>query len=177
MNRFQLDQVIELVEAAIGPNGFECIEAEWVANERVLRLYIDRLESQASQGSKDVDKDVDDHEASQVAQVGIDLEGCAMASRLLAESPELDAMIPGPYSLEVSSPGLERPLRRRRHFEKAVGATVQVKLQTKILDRKNGTGRLVGVNDNEVTLETTQGAWSFPIDQVQKASLVYSWDR
>ena len=150
MNRTQLDQVISVVEASIVPAGFECVEAEWVANEKVLRLYVDRVD-------------------------GIDLEGCAAASRLLREIPDLDTLISGSYNLEVSSPGLERPLRRRSHFERAVGETVQVKLQTKILDRKNGTGRLVGVSDTEVTIETTQGPWSFPLDQVQKASLVYSW--
>lgn len=154
MNRHQLDQIINIVEGSINPFGFECIEAEWVSNERILRLFVDRPD----------------------CQTGIDLEGCAAASRLIAEIPAVDAAISGPYSLEVSSPGIERPLRRRRHFERAVGETVQVKLQSKILDRKNGTGRLVGVNENEVTLETTQGPWSFPIDQVQKASLVYSWN-
>ena len=151
MNRIQLDQVISVVEHVIGSAGFECVEAEWIANENVLRLYVDRPE-------------------------GIDLEGCTKVSRLLYENADLDAMIPGSYSLEVSSPGLERPLRRRSHFEKVVGETVQVKLQSKVSDRKNATGRLIEVIEDKVTLETTQGPWSFPIDQVQKASLVYSWN-
>lgn len=156
MNRAQLDMVIEVVEEVIGPAGFECVEAEWFGNEKVLRLYVDQAREDGAEG--------------------IDLEGCAKVSRLLEECVRLDDLIPGSYQLEVSSPGVERPLRRLTHFQKVLGETVQVKLQAKILDRKNGTGRLVDVRDNEVILETTQGPWSFPIDQVQRASLVFNWN-
>ncbi len=84
------------------------------------------------------------------------------------------------WALEASSPGIERPLRRARHFERHIGETVQVKLADKDLPRRNGTGRLVevvGADDKaRVTVETEQGPWTFPLESLQRASLAYDWN-
>ena len=153
MKRDKLDQVVAFADKVLSPMGFECIEAEWIGNERVLRLFIDKPAG------------------------GIKIDDCVAVTKLMVELPELDVIVPGQYSLEVSSPGIERPLRSRTHFERHIGDTIQVKLAEKILDRKQGTGKLISVsNEAMVTLETSQGLWSFPLDQVQKASLVYDWN-
>jgi len=151
MNRAKLDQVMAVVSAVLDPHGFECIEAEWHIHSHILCLFVDRAG-------------------------GINLDGCAEASRLLSDVAELDALIPGTYTLEVSSPGVERPLRRRSHFEQHIGAVVDVRLAEKVLDRRRGVGRLLAVsNDEQITIDTSQGPWSFPLSRLQKASLVYDW--
>jgi ribosome maturation factor RimP len=161
LDRTKLDTLIALVSQTLAPHGFECLEAEWAAGERILRLYVDTLSGE-----------------------GINLDGCVLASRLLEELPALEEVMPGKYSLEVSSPGVERPLRSKSHFESHLGETVSVKLVDKYLDRRQGTGKVVGVavgdtvtgqSDTLITLQTEQGAWSFPLTHLQRASLVYDW--
>ena len=164
MDRARLDGIMDLVAGIWAPAGYQCVEVEWVAHERILRLFVDRL-SDAGDGA------------------AMDLDACVKASKLLEEVPEWDAAVTGGYTLEVSTPGIERPLRRRCDFERHVGDTVQVRLATKVQERRNGTGRLVGVQpaaessdkDATITLETEQGPWSFPLTTLMRASLVYDW--
>ena len=76
---------------------------------------------------------------------GVDLEAIAAATQAvspLLDAPPLDAVIPGPYALEVSSPGLERPLRTPAHFARAVGETVSVKTRA---GAEHGPRRVRGV--------------------------------
>lgn len=159
LDRAKLDTIIAIVNRVLGPAGYECIEAEWSGGDRILRLFVD------------------------LAAGNITLDDCVKASRLLEELPDLDAATPPHYTLEVSSPGVERPLRRRQHFERHLGERVQVRLRGKVQERRGGTGRLVevetasgGVDDALITLETEQGVWSFPLASLQHASLVYDWD-
>jgi ribosome maturation factor RimP len=166
LDRVKLDKIITAVNQLLAPAAFDCIEAEWQAHDRILRLFVEHVDP----------------------AVGINLDGCVQASRLLLDDPDLDALVNGVYTLEVSSPGVERPLRRAVHFERHVGATIQVKLREKVQERKNGTGRIVRVeapaaaadaaymsDDTRITLETPEGPWSFPLASLQKASLVYDW--
>jgi len=159
-DRQSLDNLIALIDRTIGGAGYECLDAEWVPGERVLRLFVDRIEKDES-------------------GKGIDLDGCAAVNALLAEFQELDDLIPGAYTLEVSSPGIERPLRRKSHFEQHIGETVQVRLAAggdQPKRKRQLTGRLVAVSgDDRLTIETDGGPMSFPLEQVQKASLVYDW--
>ncbi len=151
MDRSKLDEIIAFVSKALHPAGYECIEAEWESSTKILRLFIDNPN-------------------------GITLDHCVAASHILTSLKELDDLIPGTYVLEVSSPGLERPLRSRSHFERHIGELIQVRLASKISDRRKGIGKLVSVSSSEeVVVETAQGAWSFPLDQVHRASLVYNW--
>lgn len=161
MDRTKLDTLIALVSQTLAPHGYECLEAEWVAGERVLRLYVDTL-----------------------AGEGINLDGCVAATRILEGLPSLDEVMTGKYALEVSSPGVERPLRSKAHFESHLGETVSVKLLDKYMDRRQGTGQVTNVAEGDtvtgqidtlITLRTEQGDWSFPLAQLQRASLVYDW--
>lgn len=162
MDRARLNEVIALVSSRVAASGYECIEAEWVGDQRILRLFIDRA-------------------ADGAGETGVNLDDCVKASKLLDEFAELDKVINGAYTLEVSSPGVERPLRRRRDFEQHIGETVEVKLTDKIQDRRHGTGKLVDVapaaaaDDTIITLDTKRGPWSFPLASLQRASLVFDW--
>jgi ribosome maturation factor RimP len=102
------------------------------------------------------------------------------ASKLLDAAGELENVVAGAFTLEVSSPGVERPLRKMSDFERHIGQLVEVKLAGKVQERKHGKGRLVGVlneGDNGIliTVDTSRGPWRFPLATLQRASLVYDW--
>src|SRR5437870_3088360 len=88
MDRTRLNDIISLVSRRVADAGYDCIEAEWVGDQRALRLFIDRL------GAESGDK-------------GVNLDDCVKASKLLDEFAELDQLVSGGYTLEVSSPGVE----------------------------------------------------------------------
>ncbi len=102
---------------------------------------------------------------------GVDLDLCADISRDL--SPMLDVYPPvsGQYYLEVSSPGVERTLKKPEHFEQSVGEKVYLKLSSG--DKVKGTLR--GFEDGEVVLETEHGEERFPLNEIRKARTYYEW--
>jgi ribosome maturation factor RimP len=158
MNRILLNRAIELIQtqlqsAEMASMGMECIEAEWLAYEKTLRVFVDGPE-------------------------GVNLDACAAVSRTLNTCEQLDAMFTGDWSLEVSSPGLERPLRRTEHFRKFIGATINVNLTEKISERRQAKGKLLDVSSDElVTIETDEGHWSFPVAKLHRANIVFDWER
>ncbi|WP_456404873.1 ribosome maturation factor RimP [Hydrogenimonas sp.] len=102
---------------------------------------------------------------------GVDLDLCADISRDL--SPMLDVYPPvnGPYYLEVSSPGVERTLKKPEHFLLSVGSDVRLKLSS----GESVKGKLVGFEDGKVLLETSAGEEAFPLSQIRKARTYYEW--
>jgi ribosome maturation factor RimP len=122
--------------------------------------------------------------ASNVLQVtvdregGVDLEALTEANRAVsALLDELDP-IPGRYSLEVSSPGIERPLRTPAHFAKAVGATVSVKTRPQVPGERRLRGTLVASDDDGFTL-AVEGAEDAPVRlayrDVDRVRTVFVW--
>lgn len=156
-----------LVSQLLEPVSLECIEAEWQAHDRILRLFVDRVV--LADGPAD--------------QPGVNLDDCVRASAALNDRPELDEAISGNYTLEVSSPGIERPLRLRQHFERVVGKKVHVTLREKSDNRWQAEGLLAAVGSGEgegkddaiISIDTEAGRWSFGLDNLKKASLVYDW--
>ncbi len=157
MNRAKLNDIMELISRLLEPEALECIEAEWDQHDRILRLYVDRSNAAAADGAT------------------VNLDDCVRASRRLNEAPELDEAVPGAYTLEVSSPGVERPLRLEQHFQRFVGSKVHVTLREKLEDRWRAEGILETVEDRNITLNTPEGSLRFPLDSLKKASLVYDW--
>ncbi len=76
------------------------------------------------------------------------------------------------YSLEVSSPGLERPVRRRAHFEGALGRRVNVRTQSEIGGRKRFRGEVVVAGEGQVTLETGEGRVDVPYEEIVRGNLI-----
>jgi ribosome maturation factor RimP len=76
------------------------------------------------------------------------------------------------YSLEVSSPGQERPVRRRAHFEGALERRVSVRTQSEIGGRKRFRGEVVAAGDGEVTLETGEGRVDVPYGEIVRGNLI-----
>lgn len=155
IDRAKLHEIADQATVLLSPNGFTCIDAEWEAQSRTLRLFIDH-------------------------QDGINLDECAKASHLLTESPELDKLMPIDFNLEISSPGIERPIRTIEHFREAHQGQFQidVKLTEKFENRRKGTGSITEIgSDNTIFLKTTEGPWSFPWNMVLKASKVVDWNK
>jgi ribosome maturation factor RimP len=106
----------------------------------------------------------------------VTLDDCTRVSRALSAMLDADeSVIRGAYRLEVSSPGIERPLVKQRDFERFVGREAHVALQrVEPGQRKHFTGTLVGLRDGDVVLVDEQGEESrFPFDRISKAHLVY----
>ena len=104
---------------------------------------------------------------------GVDVEDCAKVSRRLsAVLDEDEELIRGKYSLEVSSPGQERPLMRPEHFERFVGLEAKVKASTPISGQRNFRGIIRGFAEGSVILEEDGVEKSIPFEDIVKAHLI-----
>ena len=77
-----------------------------------------------------------------------------------------------PYTLEVSSPGIDRPLMKLEHFQRYVGSEIKVRLSWAVNDRKNLLGTLVKVDHDELTMEVEGQLITFPFNSVKRANLI-----
>lgn len=104
---------------------------------------------------------------------GVNLDDCADFSRRVGAYLEAEDPIPGPYSLEVSSPGLDRRLVRLSDYERFQGQTARLTLEAPIEGRRNFKGRLAGLDGQEILLEIEGGRTvRLPFDSVEMARLV-----
>jgi len=128
--------------------GYELWELEYSAGRGngFLRLYID-------------------------AAAGIALDDCERVSRAVSEVLDAEDPIPGQYTLEVSSPGLERPLRTAEHFARFVGETVSVETVQAIEGRRRFKGALTAAGTGTVEVEVDGKRWTLPISGIRKAHL------
>ncbi|WP_457593770.1 ribosome maturation factor RimP [Hydrogenimonas sp.] len=102
---------------------------------------------------------------------GVDLDLCAAISHDL--SPMLDVYPPvsGQYYLEVSSPGVERTLKKPEHFANSVGSRVRLKLSS----GDSVKGELLGFENGKVILQTSAGKEEFPLSDIRKARTYFEW--
>lgn len=101
---------------------------------------------------------------------GIDLETCARVSEELSRMLDADDPIAGRYTLEVTSPGLERPLRTPADFRRMMGRKVRV-----VLARAQHEGTLEEVGEDRVRLGTARGSVEVPLADIAKAKVVLPW--
>jgi ribosome maturation factor RimP len=104
----------------------------------------------------------------------ISLEECAELSHLIED--EVDELIKDKFFLEVSSPGLERPLKKEEDFIRFVGNKIKVILKHKLEDSRNHTGILETFENSELTLVTDNSKLIIPYDEVKKANLVFDFE-
>jgi ribosome maturation factor RimP len=142
------DQLNELLGPLVSDLGYELWELEYAprASGALLRLYIDSPD-------------------------GISLEDCERVSRAVSERLDSDDPIPGHYTLEVSSPGLDRVLRTPAHFERFAGERVRVEMTRPIDGRKRFSGQLLAATEREITLDVDGGRVNLPIGEIHKARL------
>ena len=144
--------------------------AEAVARRRSLRLWDVQMGGQP--GRSVVRVFVDGQKGA------VDLDTVAQVSEELSRALDLRDPIPGRYTLEVSSPGLERPLNAPEHFALSVGKRVTVK--TKEILHGNGhriDGTVIGTDENEVQLAVGDDAEvAVPYDAIKTARTVFEWE-
>ena len=147
------DQLRELLAPVVAGLGYQLCELEFLPRSGggMLRIYID--------SSRDS------------PEPGISLDDCERVSRAVSETLDAADPIPSHYTLEVSSPGLDRLLRTREHFERFAGERVRLEMMQPVEGRKRFSGRLLGVGASDITLELENGSISLPIDDIHRARL------
>lgn len=103
---------------------------------------------------------------------GINVDDCAATSRQISAVLDVEDPISGEYTLEVSSPGLDRPLFIAEHYQQFVGEKIKCKLRMPFNGRRNFTGKLLEANDTSITLSIDNETIELFIDDIEKANLV-----
>lgn len=145
------ETIVAAVEPVLTPIGLELFDVQFTGSgrARTVRVVVDR-------------------------DGGVDLDAITAASERI--QPVLDDLdVLGPFALEVSSPGLERPLSRPEHFRRAVGETVSVKVRDTGGEARRVRGALVGVDERGITVEADNAAEHFDYDQIIQARTVFEW--
>ena len=103
---------------------------------------------------------------------GISVDDCAMVSEYVSDILDMEELVPSPYVLEVSSPGLDRILFKEQHFKESVGLNIDVRLNRPYEGRKKLTGVLLDYGDLELILRDKMGDRNIPVDAIRKVRLV-----
>jgi ribosome maturation factor RimP len=139
----------KLLEPGVEATGFELVDVEIAGSQHspTLRVYID-------------------------GPVGVNVDDCARVSRQLSALLDVEDPLPGQYTLEVSSPGLDRPLVKPEDFKRFVGETIKVKMHEPLQGRKNFSGRLVDVAADHVVVEVDEEHYDLAFEGMDRARLV-----
>ena len=175
-------RLIALIEPLLERLGYELVELEYVPNRgnALLRIYIDRsgADGAGADDREESESAVTLNEADEVEgggealrESGIGIEDCARVSREVSALLDVDDPIPSTYTLEVSSPGEDRVLRTRAHFDRFAGSRVHVELKVPRDGRKRYTGVLTSINDVGVELEVDRQPVTVRFDEIEKARL------
>jgi ribosome maturation factor RimP len=170
MSRNPLQQkLISIIEPVLEAAGFELVDLKFVLEQGgwVLRVQVDTPLA-----------DVTD--ITQVPSDRVDLHDCENISRELSAVLDVDDPIPQAYHLEVSSPGIDRPLRTPAHFAHFVGSEAKIQLavplQLEAGERKNFKGTLESVADGKVSIDCDGTVFQLLIEDIEHAKLVPDWD-
>lgn len=178
----------EILEGMIRPVvtglGYECWGIALLSQGRhsLLRVYIERLvsEEQAEEVDSEVapvEGDGDDEAAGVSArESGIGIEDCERVSRQLSAVLDVEDPIAGDYTLEVSSPGMDRPLYTLAHYQRFVGNQIALTLRMAFEGRRKFAGLLKGVEGDEVVIQVEQEEFLFPFESIEKANVVPQFD-
>lgn len=141
----------ELLEPVVAGLGYELtdLEVRLGGPDSVVRVFIDRPD-------------------------GIALEDCEKVSREISVLLDVEDPIPGQYSLEVSSPGLDRKLTKPEHFQRFTGEDVRVKLRFPVEGRRNFRGALRAADEDTIEVEVDGKSHRLPLATIESARLVPS---
>lgn len=145
----QEQKLTELLRPTVEANGFELLGLEIVQAGRhsTLRIYIDHTD-------------------------GVNVENCALVSREVSAILDVEDPIQAEYSLEVSSPGLDRPLFTPAHYAAVVGQKVEVKLAIPQDGRRKFKGMLTAIEDDMLIVEVDGKPYRLLMDNIDKANVV-----
>jgi len=146
-------QISDLVEPILNELGFELIDAEYVTNQGrwVLRLYVDK-------------------------EGGVTIDDCAKVSYELGDLIDIKNVIEHEYILEVSSPGLNRPLKKEADFIRVIGKKVKVRRRAPLKGQRNFIGVLKDFKEHELYIQSEGQLITVAWADIEKANLVYEFD-
>jgi ribosome maturation factor RimP len=143
-----MDRVRAIAYPMVSREGMELVAIEYrrEATGWVLRLYVDK-------------------------EGGITVDDCSRISQEVGRSLDVEDFILNPYALEVSSPGLTRPLKNEKDFMKYRNRLITLKTIDPVQNRRQFKGKLLGVSENQVEIEVDQGVFQIPLSNIAKANL------
>ena len=143
------DQLTELIQPVVEGLGCELwgIERQSSGRSSTLKIYID-------------------------AEAGVDIEDCARISRQLSSLLDVEEPLKGEYTLEVSSPGMDRRLFRQDQFEAFAGSKVRIQLKRSYEGQRKYSGLLKGMDGDEVILGFDDEEILFPLEAIEKANVI-----
>lgn len=146
---------MRLARSVVEPMGYELVGVEYFqrgTGGSILRVYIDRTDGDQT--------------------TGITIDDCGAVSHQLSGVLDVADPIAGHYDLEVSSPGLDRPLFTTEHFERFRGHKARLRLVTKLDGRRRLEGLIADVKQEMVLLDVDDETWEVPLSMVESARLV-----
>jgi ribosome maturation factor RimP len=145
------DALMRLLEPPIEALDYELVDIEFERGGGVLRIFIDRRAGSSGDG--------------------VTVDDCARVSHAVSQVLEIQDPIKGHYTLEVSSPGFDRILRTRAHFERFLGQRIFAELKLPLDGRRRFVGVLKSIAGDTIVMEVDGKAHSLPLDRIQKARL------
>src|SRR5437762_8422304 len=147
------DRIRRLIEEVVESQGYELVEAEFkgAGKSSVLRIFIDKVG-------------------------GVSHRDCELVSEQVGTVLDVEDLIPSSYTLEVSSPGLERKLVKESDYTRFDGKLARIQTRIPLNQQKVFRGRLQGLQDGKVLLELPDGnILEIPLDVIQEARLEFDW--
>ena len=172
-----LEKVREAAERVARSEGLEIFDVEWkVGKDRFLRVIIDRAPKVGAAITDAAGEVPLPTEANEGGQVGVSHADCQRVSQQLSVILDVEELIPGPrYILEVSSPGMDRALKRPEDYEWFRGRMAKISTTEPVEDEKFFEGRLAGFADGKVRVELkgkVARVVEVPLEKIRKANLV-----
>ncbi len=148
------EALIELIEPIVQALDCELWGIEMLSQGRhsLLRIYIEKPD-------------------------GVGVEDCEKVSRQVSSLMDVEDPIAGHYTLEVSSPGMDRPLYKLSHYQQFVGEQVAIKLSRTFENRKKLRGLLKAVEGDEVVVQIEDEEFVLPIEWIDKANVIPNFDK
>ena len=142
----------ELAETLVISEGMELVDLEYRRQgpRWLLRLFIDK-------------------------EGGVTVDDCANISRQFGDLLDAKDIVPQTYVLEVSSPGLNRPIKKKEDFRRFAGRKVQLRLVSPLEGRRKIVGDLVGIENEKVIVTAAEGRCSIALEDIDRANLVYEF--
>lgn len=149
----RLQKLQNLLAPVVEALEFECWGVEFLSQGRhsILRVYIEN-------------------------GTGITVDHCELVSRQLSAVLDVEDPVSGEYTLEVSSPGMDRPLFTLTQYAANAGQQVKIKLRSPVEQKRNYMGVLRGVEENDVVVQVDNYEYLLPIELIEKANIVPKFD-
>jgi ribosome maturation factor RimP len=146
-------EISQLIEPILDEMDVELVDIEYLSyhGRWIVRIYVDK-------------------------EGGITVDDCARVSREIDEIIDVKDVIPHAYVLEVSSPGLNRPLKKDKDFQRAVGKKIKARISVPLKGRRHFTGYLKDFRNGTLYLEVEDNPVSLSLRDVEKANLVYEFE-